>query len=761
MALSLLPQRTVQDSASRPGFTTTVRQALAAVAGRARRFGGWAVPRLDPVALVRQFSFTAVIDLALIVGANYYAFWLRFDGDIPPECAAAFLQTIPWLLTVRGVVFASFGLFGGLWRYTGIWDLSRLLLAVGTSSGLLYLVQYQPLGPALIPRSVVIIDSMVVVCLLGGMRLLWRILPSAVRPEAGRRVLIIGAGDAGDMIVREMQKGGQYQPIGFIDDDPAKLGRTMHGVEVLGARTDLSRVVAEMHPSEALVAIPSATPAFIRSCVQILEGFKVPITTLPSLAELVNGKVGLKQIRPVRIEDLLPRSEVALTTEDGRRLVQGKSILVTGAGGSIGSELCRQIAMLEPAELILYERYENSLYAIANDLADRGMNVPVQTVVGDVTDTARLESVFETFRPQLVFHAAAHKHVPLMELNPCEAVKNNVGGTRSVARAAARYGVERFVLVSTDKAANPSSVMGASKRVAELIVQAVAAEVGTTRFVTVRFGNVLGSNGSVIPRMIDQIRAGGPVTVTHPEIRRYFMSIPEAVQLVLKAGVLARERETFVLDMGEQIKVLDVARNLIRLSGFVPDEEIPIKFIGLRPGEKLSEELIGDGEALEPSGIDKVFRVRRAQIVDLSALTQQVQHLIETASRGEPDKTLQALSRIMPGFRPWSGERSIRVATVPRKVALQTLPGSVSGAIGNAVPVGLQLVPQQSAEAAAVAASRFVTGTARTADAGMAASVQDFGINRTSPGTRRRRTLSERMLLLMGWKLESQESVRD
>jgi FlaA1/EpsC-like NDP-sugar epimerase len=390
----------------------------------------------------------------------------------------------------------------------------------------------------------------------------------------------------------------------------------------------------------------------VRSCVQLLEGFKLPMTTLPSLAEIVNGGVGVKQIRPLAIEDLLPRSQVALDTGDGVRLVNGKRVLVTGAGGSIGSELCRQIASFEPSDLILYERHENSLYAIAGDLADRGVVTSVHPVIGDVTDVARITAVFAKYRPHIVFHAAAHKHVPLMEANPCEAVKNNVAGTQVAAMVARDYGVERFVLVSTDKAVNPSSVMGATKRVAELIVQAIDVAGGNTRFVTVRFGNVLGSNGSVIPRMLDQIRAGGPVTVTHPEIRRYFMLIPEAVQLVLQAAILAEQRETFVLDMGEQIKVLDIAQALIRLSGFVPGHEMPIKIIGLRPGEKLFEELFGGGEALEPSRIDKIFRVRRTEGLDLAKLAEHIDALVEMALVGESKEVLCGLKRIVPTFDP-------------------------------------------------------------------------------------------------------------
>ena len=578
---------------------------------------------LGSLSRIKRPSILAVLDLAFIPTAAYLAFSLRFDGNIPPEYLVAYAQTLPWLLAIRGLTFLPFGLYGGLWRYTGVWDLSRIVFAVFMSSLLLHVVVYRELGPAVYPRSIVIIDSLLLVCFLGGARLLWRVVPLLVRTKGGRPVLIIGAGDAGDMIVREMRKNGIYDPVGFIDDDRSKLGRTIHGVKVLGTRTDLPRVVGATGAREVLVAIPSATPATVRSFVGLLEEFKnVPMTTLPSLSQLVNGQVSVKQIRPLAIEDLLPRSQVALNTEDGRRLVQGKRVLVTGAGGSIGSELCRQIGALEPSELILYERYENSLYAIANELADRGVSALVHSVIGDVTDAARTAAVFARHRPHLVFHAAAHKHVPLMEANPCEAIKNNVVGTLTVAEMSRDYGVERFVMVSTDKAVNPSSVMGASKRVAELIVQAIGRDAGDTLFVTVRFGNVLGSNGSVIPRMLDQIHAGGPVTVTDPEIRRYFMLIPEAAQLVLQAAVFAHERATFVLDMGEQIKVLDVARNLIRLSGFVPDEEIPIKIIGLRPGEKLFEELVGKGEELEPAGMEKIFRVREKADFDRERLAR-------------------------------------------------------------------------------------------------------------------------------------------
>jgi FlaA1/EpsC-like NDP-sugar epimerase len=591
--------------------------------------------------------------LLLIPTSTSFAFQLRFDGSIPAEYQTTLLKTLPMLLVVRGLAFVAFGIDGGLWRYAGIWDLCRIILAVSTSTLVLYGFVYSPLTPAAYPRSVVIIDALLLIFLLGGVRLIWRMLPYFTRASGmrrGRRVLIIGAGDAGDMIVREMRKGGIYRPVGFVDDDPSKIGRTIHGIKVLGTRTDIPRIVAATKPAEVLVAIPSAPPSLGREFVRQLEGFKIPITTVPSLAELVNGTVGLKEIRPMAIEDLLPRNQIALDTLNVRQLISRKRVLVTGAGGSIGSELCRQIAAFGPTDLVLFERYENGLYTIVNDLTDRPIAPNVHAVVGDVTDAARVQEVFEQYRPQIIFHAAAHKHVPLMEANPSEAVKNNVVGTQTVADAAHKYGSERFVLISTDKAVNPTSVMGATKRVAEFVVQTVAAEPGDTRFVTVRFGNVLGSNGSVVPRMIEQIRAGGPVTVTHPEIRRYFMLIPEAVQLVLQAAVLARGPETFVLEMGEQVRILDVARNLIRLSGFVPDEEIPISFIGLRPGEKLHEELTTSDEALEPAGVDKILRVRRNETIDADSFADNLATLIEKAAMGQHADVIRQLRRIVPTF---------------------------------------------------------------------------------------------------------------
>jgi FlaA1/EpsC-like NDP-sugar epimerase len=618
----------------------------AAVTGLAEPFRRVTEPYRVPIIVAAH--------LFLIVLANYGAFWLRFDGTLPPDVTAHFLEALPWVIGVRAVMFAPLGLYGGLWRYTGVWDLTRIVVAVSASTIALHLSVFGHVTSPGYPRSVILLDAILLIFFVGGVRLLRRVVPSMiVRTKSKRRVLIVGAGDAGDMIVREMRKTGDYEPVAFVDDDEAKIGRTIHGVKVLGTCEDLPQIIVASRPREVLVAIPAGTPANIRRIVEQLQPFKLPITTLPGLAELVNGQVGVKQIRPLAIEDLLPRTQVVLDAEAIGEMIGGKRVLVTGAGGSIGSELARQIAALGPAQLILFERYENSLYAVANDLVDRGAGSFIYPIVGDITDTARVGDVFAEYRPHLVFHAAAHKHVPLMESSPCEAVKNNVGGTRVVLQASLQYECERFVMISTDKAANPSSVMGASKRVAELVVQATAStSAAKTRCVTVRFGNVLGSNGSVIPRMLDQIRAGGPVTVTHPEIRRYFMLIPEAVQLVLHAAKLARERETFVLDMGEQLKVLDVAKNLIRLSGFVPEQEIPIAYIGLRPGEKLVEELVGAGEVLEPSSVEKILKVQSERPLDTAAFSDDLSALIRFAMLGQPSSVIRQLRRIVPTFVP-------------------------------------------------------------------------------------------------------------
>jgi FlaA1/EpsC-like NDP-sugar epimerase len=596
-----------------------------------------------------------VLELGLVALSNHFAFWLRFDGAVPPWALESELRMLPWLVAVRAVAFVPFRLYEGLWRYTGIWELRNIVAAVVFSSIAFYLLVSLQSNLAY-PRSVYFTDAVLLICMLSGLRLSYRLyrdtVPSGRRTQ--KRVLIFGAGDAGEMILRDMRQYAGYTPIGFIDDDRGKVGHHIHGVAVLGTRDNLPAIMATHRPHEVLIAIPSVQGTIVRELMAALEPFDVSIRTLPNIRELLEGSVSVSQIRDLSIEDLLARTPVGLDPDRVRQLLRGKRVLITGAGGSIGSELCRQVAAMHPGMLVLYERYENSLYEIANDLSDRGHGPLVRPVIGDVTDAARLDAVFAEHSPEIVFHAAAHKHVPLMELNAGEAVKNNIIGTRMVAEAAARHRVERFIMISTDKAVNPTSVMGATKRVAELTVQALASR-SWTSFVTVRFGNVLGSNGSVVPRFREQIAAGGPVTVTHPEIRRFFMLIPEAVQLVLHAAAIGTPGAVYVLEMGDQIKLVDMARNLIRLSGFLPDEEIPITFVGLRPGEKLFEELVGADEAVSASPVKKILQVEQRQPCDAAMLTLATRGLEQQALRGDTDGVLEQLRAIIPTFRLSAG----------------------------------------------------------------------------------------------------------
>jgi FlaA1/EpsC-like NDP-sugar epimerase len=502
---------------------------------------------------------------------------------------------------------------------------------------------------------VFVIDALLLLCLLTGLRVAPRLLRETRWIGTGRkRVLIVGAGDAGAMIVREMRNNPiyGYQPIGFIDDNPNKIGHRIHGVAVVGSRECLSRIIAAQRPDVVLVAMPSAAPAAIRAVVKALEPFNLPIQTLPHLRDLLQCRVEVSQIRNLSIEDLLDRVPVDLDPEPIRRLIQNERVLVTGAGGSIGAELCRQIAPFAPASLVLLDRYENGLFAITNELSAAG-HACVVPLIGDITDVGQMNRLFAEHRPRLVFHAAAHKHVPLMEGNPCEAVHNNVRGTRIVAEAAHRHEAERFIFISTDKAVNPVSVMGASKGVAELLLQDLSRS-SRTIFSTVRFGNVLGSNGSVIPLFLEQIRTGGPVTITAPGMRRYFMLISEAVQLVLQAARLAQGGDLFVLEMGDRISVVDMARNLIRLSGYIPDKDIALTYVGSRPGEKLVEELVAGHETLEVTSVPKVLCVRQGHALAAAHLPALIARLEESAAEGNVSKVVALLCAILPTYRPWA-----------------------------------------------------------------------------------------------------------
>jgi FlaA1/EpsC-like NDP-sugar epimerase len=653
---------------------------------------GRVVSWLEPAALRWHRQIAVLLHLWMIAASNYAAFWLRFDGDIPAAETTLFLQALPSLMIIRGLTFYKFRLFQGLWRYTSLWDLRNILIGVGTSSAVFYFVVHWIMGQIAYPRSVFLIDAMLLVCLMGGVRLAYRMSPALPTSSKRKRVLMIGAGDAGEMIVREMRRHPEYgcEPVGFVEDDPQWRGQCIHGVPVLGGMRDLVRIMLAEHPHEVLIAMTSPEPATIRGVVKLLEPFKVHLTRLPRVTDLVNGNgnnnATVMDIRQLRVEDLLDRVPIGLDQEPVRRLIEGRRVLVTGAGGSIGSELCRQIAQWAPSRLVLFERYEGGLYGIDSQLRDAQPDGPFAAVIGDVTDIGRLDTVFRAERPEIIFHAAAHKHVPLMETNPCEAIKNNAIGTLRVAEAAVRHRVGQFVLISTDKAIHPASVMGASKRIAELIVQSMTTN-GSTRFVTVRFGNVLGSSGSVVPRFLEQVRAGGPVTVTHPDIRRYFMLIPEAVQLVLQAAAIGQPGAVYVLDMGQPIKLVDLARNLIRLSGHVPDEDIAITFTGLRPGEKLSEDLVDDDELVEASLVDKIMQVRARRRVASQVSSAELTRLVQAATAGDAAAVLHAIARMVPSFNHASMENDVFAASpVPSPLATAVARIVVTPPVAAAIP---------------------------------------------------------------------------
>jgi FlaA1/EpsC-like NDP-sugar epimerase len=581
------------------------------------------------------------------------------------------LRILPLLILVKMTGFYLFDLYRGMWRYVSIGDLYRVIQASSIGSAALVLLVSFSQGLRGYSRSVFVIDWFLTLLFIAGNRLSIRLLLAGFgsngysvlekirgflfKPGKGDgkiHLLIIGAGDNGEKICREILYNARlpYRVVGFLDDDPGKTGKEIHCIPVLGGVKDFSEIVKRMKIQEVLSTIVSSKSQQIRTIVSLCRDGGIKFRVLPDLGEIIDGKITVNAIRDVDYRDLIGRDVVRLEEDRIQGYLKGAKVLVTGAGGSIGSELCRQICRFGPNSITLVEQAESALYDIELELKKNFPGISIFPVLADVRDRRRVSDVFRDLKPHIVFHAAAYKHVPMMELHPWEAVSNNIVGTQNVAEAAAQHGVERFVLVSTDKAVRPTSVMGASKRIAEIVVAGMSRRTSpSTRFMTVRFGNVVGSVGSVVPLFKKQIENGGPVTVTHPEITRYFMTIPEACQLILQAGAMGEGGEIFILDMGTPVKIVDMARDLIRLSGFEPDVDIKIEFIGLRPGEKLYEELITDGEGIVSTGHQKIM-VLRGQHQDPEAIHRHIQKLVRFAMERNEKAIRRSLRAIVPDF---------------------------------------------------------------------------------------------------------------
>jgi len=605
--------------------------------------------------MVRRQWGLVILDIVMLILAVAIALLLRFEGNVPVRYInLAWTYCMP--MAVMGVViFGAFRMYNNLWRYASVDELLTVIAAVTTYCVAVYIIFR--IIPDSLPRSIYLLQWFILIAFIGGSRFVIRILDS-VRHTRGTRekrtnVLVIGAGSAGSMVIKELREHPELKrvPVAVLDEDKNKWKTRIHSVPVLGGMNLLQDTVDRLLVKEIIIAIPSANEQNIRDIINQCKETGCRLRRLPGVYKILDGKVSIKQIQDVKIEDLLGRPPVILDSEGISSYISGKIVLVTGAGGSIGSELCRQISEYKPKLLVLLDIYENNMYELQLELERTYPDTPRKVLIGSVRDKIRVDQVFSTYHPDIVFHAAAHKHVPLMEDSPGEAIKNNVFGTINVAETASRYKTQRFVLISTDKAVNPTNVMGASKRVAELAIQHLNKN-SETEYVAVRFGNVLGSNGSVIPIFQRQIAAGGPVLVTHPEVTRFFMTIPEAVQLVIQASAMAKGGEIFVLDMGKPVKIVDLARDLIKLSGFKPDVDIPIEFIGLRPGEKLFEELHLDNESVNTTCHEKIFVLKNDCVNDLQSYRQEVENLRATLMQCSNSEVVSILKQVVPSFQP-------------------------------------------------------------------------------------------------------------
>ncbi len=601
-------------------------------------------------------------DILLMVTAVMGSYMLRLELD---SSFFLYLPSAYWMagvvVLIKPLVYYFFSMYRQLWRYTSVKELKLIVVSVSAASVLvsLAMVGLFTLGAfTAFPRSVLVIDWLLSLLLVGGLRLVVRLLAENKvlasiphRTSPAKRVLIVGAGDAGAMVVRELQKNPQvgFVPVGFLDDNAAKQNQQIYGVPVVGTISDLARALDNRRVDEVIIAIPSAPGRVVRLVADVCRLRNTPFRTMPGMYELLGGKVSVSRLREVQIVDLLRRESTLVDDERVGEILAGRSVLVTGAGGSIGRELCRQIARWGPSELVLLGHGENSIFEAMLELRENFPSVVMRPLICDVRDLPRLESIFDKYHPEIVFHAAAHKHVPLMEVNAEEAVTNNILGTRNVVEAALLNHVEKLVMISTDKAIRPVNIMGATKRMAEMIVLNEGRRAGQS-FSVVRFGNVLGSRGSVVPLFKRQIARGGPVTVTHPDMQRYFMTIPEAVHLVLQAAAIGTGGETFVLNMGEQVRILDLAEDLIRLSGLEPGRDIEIVFSGIRPGEKLSEDLWDENHTFEPTSHPDIYRLVSQEELSANELERVVYELISLANEAEPTSIVKLLDASIPDF---------------------------------------------------------------------------------------------------------------
>jgi FlaA1/EpsC-like NDP-sugar epimerase/lipopolysaccharide/colanic/teichoic acid biosynthesis glycosyltransferase len=654
-----------------------------------------------------------VLSLILVMQAvlsNYIAILIRFDLTFPPALVIKYLRYLPILAVIRVSVYILSKMDKSVIRYAGIDDMLKIVKSATIGSSIFLILVRLILHDKSYSSSIFVLDWMVFILMSAGMRVLFRLYRENFQFQIPtKRMLLVGDGDSGERIIREMKNGftSLYEPIGLIEEDNNRKGLTIHGVQILGSMEELPGILECYKPDEVLITSNIATQGTIRKVYELCKPYNITIKKLPGIHEIIHGDVvitkkigeqlvesglatveqieealnlqkneggrlgaklvklgyiteekliyllnkyyGITHMLPISLEDLLQREAIKTNIASVRELVKGKTVMITGAGGSIGSELCRQIFKYEPAHLVLFDRYENGIYEIDLELRAEGTGLQISTIIGDVQDRGDLDNTFSRYNPQIVFHAAAYKHVPLMEHNPIMAVKNNILGTKKLLDAAVKYSAERFVMISTDKAVNPSSIMGATKRIAEFLAMNMN-DTSSTKFTTVRFGNVLGTNGSVVPVFSEQLKKGGPLTVTHPDIKRFFMLIPEAVQLVLIASAAGHGGEIFVLDMGEQIKICDLAENFIRLSGFIPHKEIKINYCGLRPGEKLYEELFDKSEKMMPTSHGKLNIAIPAGVPPMSMLEQHLHELEEAVNEYSVERVITEIQRIVPSF---------------------------------------------------------------------------------------------------------------